>query len=333
MRVCKDWHPHEYTFFHCMVYEAFKWTQRLFESLTGKAQGVTPRNSGDIRNSRFSSEQSPFTKPVARSKDLVHILAIAKTNIMHLYLAISHDVEHLTNIAFVNDTFPIMETDGCQRICNPRENIILKFRQEGNLPHDILDVLLLVGLVVGKHVTESFLINLPQTAIGVCQASGSTGAIVEQRKLSKGSTTSARSDMVAIHSKAHMTLLHNVEIITNVPLLNDDCPCWNRVQHHGINQKAAFFRTETGKDEVVSQRCVNKFDSLLRLRKVGDSVVITEVDGLSENILCTLCLHTAVNVLHLFAANGVMLPSATTIMRSLGRVHPVLMCDRRALVF
>jgi len=85
-----------------------------------------------------------------------------------------------------------------------------------------VDVLLLVRIVVGEHIPEGFLVYFPQHTFGVGNAGCSARTVVEEGEFSEGTALGAGPNVLAIDGEANLSVLDDVEVITDFSLLDDD---------------------------------------------------------------------------------------------------------------
>mmetsp|Transcript_17893 Transcript_17893/g.50749 ORF Transcript_17893/g.50749 Transcript_17893/m.50749 type:complete len:418 (+) Transcript_17893:1128-2381(+) len=236
LRVGKDGHTLERALFHRVVDEPLQRPQDLLEGFAGEAQRRAVGHGRDVGGSGVAGEQRPLSEPVSRPELLVDVPAVPESDVVDLDLSFSEDVEDLTDITLVDDSLPLREGDGLERIGNAEEGRFVEVGEELDLAQDVVDVLLLAGGVVGQHVPERPLVDLPQPARRVGKAGGGTRAVVQQSQLTERATPPAGTHMVPVDREAHVSLVDDVEEIPNFALLDDDGSRRHGLHDHGIDE-------------------------------------------------------------------------------------------------
>jgi hypothetical protein len=95
--------------------------------------------------------------------------------------------------------------------------------------------------------------------------------------------------MISIHRKANSAILHNIEIISNIPLLNNHRPLYDTIGCHSINQLQSFILVQSCEDEIISECVINEFDYRFGLGVGGYYEGLGHVEGLGEHIFGTFC--------------------------------------------
>jgi hypothetical protein len=107
--------------------------------------------------------------------------------------------------------------------------------------------------------------------------------------------------VIAIDCKADVSILHDIEIIPDIPLLDNDRACRGTIGLHGMNQTQPLILVQTGKNEIVRESIVDELDCFVGLGVGWGGEVLGHVEGLGEHILGTLGFGTGVHVDGLFA--------------------------------
>mmetsp|Transcript_3185 Transcript_3185/g.7301 ORF Transcript_3185/g.7301 Transcript_3185/m.7301 type:complete len:301 (+) Transcript_3185:4117-5019(+) len=237
---------------------------------------------------------------------------------MDFNLSFSQNVEDFTDITLIDDPFALGECHRCERVRDTQEVLFVELRQERDLPEDVMDVLLLTRVVVRQHVPECTLVDLPDPARCVGKTRRCTGTVVEQGKFSERPAPATRTDVVPIDREAYMSLVDDVEEVTDITLFDDDRPGGDRLHDHGIDEETTFFCRQRCEDKVIYQRVINELDGRVGLGKMRRLEVCSEVDLLREDILTTLLADPPVHVDVLLPLDG--RPVHLHVLRSSGYV-------------
>mmetsp|Transcript_17695 Transcript_17695/g.27748 ORF Transcript_17695/g.27748 Transcript_17695/m.27748 type:complete len:269 (+) Transcript_17695:1487-2293(+) len=263
LRVGKQWHSHQHTLFGGKINKFLQRTQRLFKLLPRKTKTYRIHFRRNIRSTWFTSQKSTLTKEISRSKNLINKLTISKPNIMNFHTSLLDNIKYLSHITLINNLIPLIKIQSRQSIRNlDQHGIILQIRQKLDLPQHLQHILLLTRIRIGQHVSKGPLIDTPQFTIRIGQTGRGTRTIVQQCQFTKGSSTRALSDVIPIHGECDIALLHDIEVVTNVSLVDNDRSRRGTIGLHGINQLQPLLFGQTGKDEIVREGIIDEADGL-----------------------------------------------------------------------
>mmetsp|Transcript_5817 Transcript_5817/g.11338 ORF Transcript_5817/g.11338 Transcript_5817/m.11338 type:complete len:343 (-) Transcript_5817:260-1288(-) len=288
--VGEDGDPHQHPLFHRVVDQILQRPQRILELFPAQAKRHGINLGGNIRQPGMSREQRPLPKKLPWSQYLIHVLTIPKPNIVHLHPPLLQNIKHLPHIPLVNNAISLRKAHRRQRIRDLDQHRLVQIRQESHLAQNVQHVLLLTRIVVCEHVPKGPLIDLPELAVRVGNARRRAGTVVQQRQLPKAPPARTRPDVIAIHGKANIPVLHNVKVISHLALLDDYGARGDRIGLHGIDEEVSFFFREGGEDEIVREGVVYELYGGVGLGEVGDDEVLGHVQRFGENILGALGL-------------------------------------------
>mmetsp|Transcript_27060 Transcript_27060/g.43928 ORF Transcript_27060/g.43928 Transcript_27060/m.43928 type:complete len:220 (-) Transcript_27060:446-1105(-) len=219
-----------------MINQILQRSKRLFKVFPRKSKAHRRLLCSNIGSTGFTGKKGTFSKEISRSKSLIYKLTISKSNIMYFHTSILHNIKHLANISFIDNLVPLIELQSRKCIGNlDQHGIIFQIRQKLDLLQHIHRILLLRGIIIRQHITKSPLIDLPQFTLRIGNTGRGTRTIIQQGQFPKGCPARTRPDVVPIDCKADMSILHDVEVIPDIPLLDNDRTCLDTIGLHGIN--------------------------------------------------------------------------------------------------
>mmetsp|Transcript_7274 Transcript_7274/g.11939 ORF Transcript_7274/g.11939 Transcript_7274/m.11939 type:complete len:219 (+) Transcript_7274:2820-3476(+) len=218
-----------------MINQILQRSKRLFKVFPRKSKAHRRLLCSNIGSTGFAGKKGPLSKEISRSKDLIHILTIPKSNIVNLDTSLLQNVKDLSNITLVNNPIPLRKVDRRKSIRNLNKHSLVQIRQKLDLLQHIHRILLLRGIIIRQHITKSPLIDLPQFTLRIGNTGRGTRTIIQQGQFPKGCPARTRPDVVPIDCKADMSILHDVEVIPDIPLLDNDRTCLDTIGLHGIN--------------------------------------------------------------------------------------------------
>ena len=174
----EDGHAQQGALAHRRVDEALERSQHLFKGVARQAQARATASRRNVGHARIAGDQGPLPEKIAWTQRLIDVRRIPKANVVDLDRALANDVKDFTDISLVDDALPFGKGDRRQGVRDAEQIAVIQVGQKRDLAQHVVDVLLLGARVVGQHVAESLLIDLPKAAHGVGETGSGTGAVV-----------------------------------------------------------------------------------------------------------------------------------------------------------
>jgi len=295
-RVREDGHTHQDALLHREVDKVLEGSKGLLERLPRQAEEDAGHLGGDVGVAWLAGEEGPFAEEIPGTHDLIDVLGIPPPDVVDLHPPLLEDVEYLPHIPLVDDAVPLLKADGREGVGDLDEHRLFEIREEVDLPQHVQRVLLLTRVVVREHVAEGALVDLPESAVGVGDAGRGAGAVVQERELPEGRPPGARPHVISVDGEGDVAVLDHVEIIPDLPLVDDDRAGGDAVGLHGVDEESPFLPREGGEDEIVREGLVDELHRRARLGVAGYGEVLGHVERLREDILAALGLGLAVDV-------------------------------------